>query len=349
MLPDPVIRQIQAELLDWKQTGMSVMEISHRSEPFREMQQVLIQNVRELLDLPAHYQVLLITNTARAQFSMIPMNLLKHAQEPVDYLVTGLWSELAAREAMKFADVNIVADGKIHEYCRIPDEKTWKTNSKAQYFFYCPNETVHGVEFPSIPAVESTLVADMTSCLFTQPLDIEKFGVIFAGTQKNFGIPGLTLLIIREDLIGTPLPATPTTFDYSVHREFESLYCTPNTIGVYTTQLVLQWMLREGGIETFAARHQARSQKLYDFIDQSEIYEAPVEPAARSRMNLRFHLKDESLESEFLSQARSHQLLSLKGHRVLGGCRASLYNAMPDAGVDALLAFMKQFQEAHRG
>lgn len=348
MLPEVVMRQIQKDLLDWQGTGMSVMEISHRSQIFEALVDQVFQQVRILLEVPSNYELLLITNTARSQFAMVPQNLLQAYDEPVDYLVTGLWSQLAVNEASQFATVNVVARAEDRQFKSIPEFETWKLNPNAKYFYYCPNETIHGLECLEPPAVgDRPLVADMTSSLFSSPLQIKDYGLIFAGAQKNFGISGLTLVIIREDLIGNTLPRTPLHDQYKTYRDHHSLYATPTTFGIYVMHKVLEWVQEQGGVSAISAVNSRKAALLYDYIDSTEFYQNSVNPQYRSRLNIPFTLRDSQLDAEFLSKAAEQDLLALKGHRAVGGMRASLYNAMPESGVQALIKFMKQFAESH--
>jgi len=350
MLPEPVIRQIQAECLDWKSMHRSVMELSHRSAPFLELMHETERLCREILNIPVNYHVFFITSSARSQFSMVPMNLLQQPQDTADYLVTGLWSQLAVDDARKFANVNIVADGQEQNYTTIPPISTWTPSNNAHYFFYCPNETVHGVEFTYIPEVgDVPLVADMTSYLFSSTIDVNRFGVIFAGTQKNIGVAGLTLAIVREDLVTKPLPGTPPLYDYSIYRDYESLLSTPNTFAIYVMNLVLKWVIGEGGLTVIGERNRRKAKMIYDEIDQSDFYKNPVDKPYRSQMNVPFKLPNLELENAFLEEATAHPLLALEGHRHVGGLRASIYNAMPEAGVKTLVDFMKRFREKHSG
>ncbi|MDH5650090.1 MAG: 3-phosphoserine/phosphohydroxythreonine transaminase [Gammaproteobacteria bacterium] len=344
-LPEEVLQQAREEMLDWQGAGMSVMEMSHRGKEFMAIAAQAEADLREVMAIPKNYKVLFLQGGASSQFSMVPMNLLAN-KTSADYAFTGHWSKKAISEAKKFCDVSVVVTTEADKFTSLPAQNTWKLNDKAAYVHYTPNETIAGVEFHWIPETgDVPLVADMSSTILSRPLDVSRFGVIYAGAQKNIGPAGLTLVIIREDLVGQASAKTPSMFDYKIHAENESMYNTPPTYGWYIAGLVFQWIKRKGGLKAMAEINQRKADKLYQAIDGSGgFYRNPVEPSARSWMNVPFILADANLDSEFLSQAKSAGLVQLKGHRSVGGMRASIYNAMPESGIDVLIDFMKEFQ-----
>lgn len=349
MLPQEVLEQIRDELLDWRGSGASIMEISHHSPGYLVLAEELEAMTRDILNVPEDYEVLFLPFPARSQFSMIPMNLLKERQ-PVDYICTGLWSEAAAAEAKRYANVNIVTSVKLkQDTLTIPPSDTWRLNSEAAYLYYAANETVDGIEFSFIPeSGQVPLISDMTSALFTQPIDISQFGLIFAGAQKNFGIPALTVVIIHKTLLQETNPMTPTIFSYQVHSQANSRYCTPATFACYVMLLMLQWFKRQGGLTAIAQINQQKAELLYTYIDQSDFYHNHIDASCRSRLNIPFFLAVDSLNEIFIEEAQKAGLLYLKGHKQRGGMRASIYNSMPIEGVKALIAFMQEF-ERHYG
>ncbi|MFP4061437.1 MAG: 3-phosphoserine/phosphohydroxythreonine transaminase [Halochromatium sp.] len=343
MLPEPVLRQAQEEMLDWNGSGMCVAEMSHRGKEFMQIAEQAEQDLRELLALPEGYRVLFLQGGASSQFAMVPMNLSGHSGQ-ADYLNTGSWSKKAIAEAHRFCAVHIAASTQPERFTRAPTQAELALSEDAAYLHYTPNETIEGVEFPYIPETSAPLVADMSSTLLSRPLDVSRYGLIYAGAQKNIGPAGLTIVIVREDLIGEPLSGTPTMFDYRVHADSGSMYNTPPTFAWYLAGLVFRWLQDLGGLEGMAAINRRKAEKLYAAIDGSSFYANPVEPASRSWMNVPFTLADPELDADFLAAAKAAGLLTLKGHRSVGGMRASLYNAMPEAGVDALIAFMAEFE-----
>lgn len=344
MLPTEVLQQVQAELLDWHDSGMSIVEIGHRTEAFKALITEVETDLRELLVIPENYQVLFITGPARAQFAMIPMNLLGEAAT-ADYLTTGVWSDMAAKEAQRFSAINRVNEAAQLNFKTIPEPNTWRLNANAAYFHYTVNETINGVEFHFIPEMgEVPLVCDMTSSLLSRPVDISRFGIIYAGTQKNLAPAGMTIVIIRDDLLKRKaVHPIPSVYDYRVLHEQHSLYYTPATFVCYVAGLTLKWLKKQGGLAAMAAINQRKAQLLYEYIDSSEFYRNEVAVACRSWMNVPFILSNNELNDEFLQQAKKAGLTALKGHSLVGGMRASLYNAMPEAGVHALIDFMKHF------
>jgi phosphoserine aminotransferase len=345
MLPEPVLEQAREEMLDWNGTGMSVMEMSHRGKAFMSIAEAAERDLRALMNIPANYKVLFLQGGASAQFAMVPMNLLR-GRKQVDYINTGAWSKKAIAEARKFADVNVAATGESDGFNSIPAFETWQLSEDAAYVHYTPNETIGGVEFHWIPETgDVPLVADMSSTILSRPVDVSRFGLIYAGAQKNIGPAGLTIVIVREDLLGETVPGTPTMFDYKIHADNDSMYNTPPTYGWYLAGRVFRWLLDLGGLEAMARINHRKAQKLYDAIDGSDFYSSPVARESRSLMNVPFTLVRPELDGEFLKEAEAMGLTTLKGHRSVGGMRASIYNAMPEAGVSALVDFMADFEQ----
>ncbi len=348
VLPHEVLQQAREELLDWHGSGMSVMEMSHRGKEYMSIQAEAEKDLRELLAIPANYKVLFLQGGASQQFAMVPMNLLR-GKKSADYLNTGEWSKKAISEAKKFGAVNVVATGADRNFSYIPAFDTWQRDPDAAYLHYTPNETIGGVEFNWLPETGAVpLVADMSSCLLSRPIDVSKYGLIYAGAQKNIGPAGLTVVIVREDLIGQVLPGTPTMLDYKTHADNDSMYNTPPTYGIYIAGLVFQMLKRQGGIAQMEKTNISKANLVYGAIDASNgFYNCPVAKSDRSRMNVPFTLKDAALDGDFLKQADARGLLQLKGHRSVGGMRASIYNAMPLAGVQTLVNFMGNFAKQH--
>jgi phosphoserine aminotransferase len=346
VLPHEVLVQAREELLDWHGSGMSVMEMSHRGKEFMGIAAAAEKDLRELMGIPANYKVLFLQGGASQQFAMIPMNLLR-GKASADYLNTGEWSKKAISEAKKFGKVNVVASSEDRNFSYVPEFSTWKCDPNAAYLHITPNETIGGVEFDWLPdAGDVPLVADMSSNILSRPIDVSKFGLIYAGAQKNIGPAGLTIVIVREDLLGQVVPGTPTMLDYKTHADNDSMYNTPPTYAIYIAGLVFQMLKRNGGVAAMERTNIAKAKVVYDAIDSSKgFYNCPVAPANRSRMNVPFTLKDSNLDGEFIKQADARGLLQLKGHRSVGGMRASIYNAMPLAGVQALAGFMAEFAQ----
>ncbi|WP_295544085.1 3-phosphoserine/phosphohydroxythreonine transaminase [uncultured Thiohalocapsa sp.] len=348
MLPEAVLERAQAEMLDWHGSGMCVAEMSHRGKEFLSIARQAEADLRELLAVPDNYKVLFLQGGASLQFAMAPMNLLRgadKAQRKADYLNTGSWSKKAIAEAKRFASINIAAsteqDGT---FARAPAQAELRLSADAAYLHYTPNETIQGVEFPYVPETDKPLVADMSSTILSRPIDVSKFGVIYAGAQKNIGPAGLTLVIVRDDLMGQPIDGTPAMLDYKIQADAESMYNTPPTYAWYLAGLVFEWLKDLGGLAGMAEINQRKAGKLYAAIDGSDFYANPVEPGSRSWMNVPFTLANAELDADFLAGAKDAGLLTLKGHRSVGGMRASIYNAMPEAGVDALIAYMAEFE-----
>jgi phosphoserine aminotransferase len=347
MLPLEVLERVRDELTDWRSSGASVMEISHRSKAFIGVAERAEADVRELLGIGTNYRVLFMQGGATGQFSAIPMNLATEGAT-VDYVNTGSWSKKALGEARRYCRVNVAADGASSGYNSIPPESTWRRSAGAAYFHYTPNETIGGVEFHFVPDVRDVpLVADMSSTLLSRPIEVSRFGLIYAGAQKNMGPSGLTLVIVRDDLIGRARPGTPLVFDYKAMADEGSMLNTPPTFAWYIAGLVFDWLKRQGGLARMAEINQAKARKLYEAIDASGFYRNPVSKDCRSWMNVTFTLARPELEPQFLAEAQTAGLTNLKGHRSVGGMRASLYNAMPLAGVSALVEFMQEFERTN--
>ncbi len=346
-LPLEVLEQARAELTDWHGSGMSVMEISHRSRAFLAVAEEADSLLRELMAIPANYRVLFMQGGATGQFAAIPMNLAG-ADATLDYINTGAWSRKAIGEARRFARVHVAADEAASSYCTVPEQSSLRLTPDAAYVHYTPNETIGGVEFPYIPATGSVpLVADMSSTILSRPVEVSRFGVIYAGAQKNIGPAGICVVIVREDLLGRARPGTPSVWDFKAMADEHSLLNTPPTFGWYIAGLVFKWLKARGGLRAIAEANRLKAATLYRAIDESGFYRNPVALNARSWMNVPFTLADPKLDSTFLAQAAAAGLANLEGHRSVGGMRASLYNAMPLEGVQALTAFMADFQRRH--
>ena len=366
-LPDAVLQQAAAEMLDWHGSGMSVMEMSHRGRDYGPIIEQTEADLRELLAIPAHYKVLFLQGGAQAQNAVIPLNLAAlKPQRQMDYVVTGSWSQKSAQEAAKYGDAQVVADaasthaGAESGYTHIPAPATWRLRPEASYLHLCSNETVHGVEFHELPDLralgsQAPLLIDFSSHVLSRPLDWSRVALAYGGAQKNIGPAGLTLVVLREDLLGHALPICPSVFDYRLQADNQSMLNTPPTYAIYMAGLTLQWIkaqrepVGEGqdelrGLAAVEARNIAKARLLYDCIDRSQLYENRVDPACRSRMNVPFFLRDEARNAAFLEGAAARGLLQLKGHKMVGGMRASLYNAMPLAGVQALVEWMREFE-----
>lgn len=343
-LPEPVLQQAQSELLEWGDARASVMELSHRGKAFMAMAARAEADVRALLDVPEHYHVLFLQGGATQHFAQIPMNIAG-PDDHADYLLTGHWGQKAIKEASPYVATRVVADNAADGCVGIPSRADWHLDPNAAYFHYTPNETIHGVEFHTIPDVGIVpLVADMSSDILSRPLDVSRFGIIYAGAQKNIGASGLVLMIVRDDLLQRQSRPMAKIFNYADHAAANSMLNTPNTFGWYLSGLVFRWLMSEGGLEAIGERNEAKAALLYQTIDDSSgFYTNPVNVAARSRMNVPFVLHDKELDAAFLSEADEAGLIGLKGHRSIGGMRASLYNAMPLEGVQALVDFMRDF------
>lgn len=348
VLPESVLEQAQRELLDWGGRGFSVLETSHRAAPFMAVMDETEALLRELLAVPANYRILFMQGGGHQQFAMVPINLLG-AKFHADYVVSGHWTRGAADEAARFCNVNVAADTLTAGATRVPAQSELSLDPSAAYVYYCPNETIHGVEFDYVPDTGAVpLVADASSSFLSRPLDVARHGLVFACAQKNFGPAGLTAVIVRDELIGHASNRWPTMLDYKTYADAKSLWNTPATFAVYVAHLVLKWLKAQGGVAAIERANIEKSALLYDAIDGSGgFYFNRVHKPHRSRMNVPFSLRDEGLNEAFLQQAERAGLVQLKGHRSVGGMRASLYNAMPLAGVQALVAFMREFQRSH--
>lgn len=340
-LPEQVLQQAREELLDWQGTGMSIMEMSHRSKEYVAIAESAEQDLRDLLGIGDDYAVLFLQGGASQQFSMIPMNLL-NSGETADYVNTGQWSIKAIAEAKRFGNINVVASAEDKNFTYVPAQSSWTESKDAVYLHYTPNETIGGVEFPFIPQTNKPLVADFSSSILSRPLDVNRFGLIYAGAQKNIGPAGIVVVIIRRDLIGR-VKGLPAMLDYKIHTDNGSMYNTPPTYSWYLAGLVFKWLKAQGGLTAMAAINDRKAQKLYGYIDASGFYSNPVNPADRSCMNVPFVLADAALDKQFLKEADAARLLNLAGHRSVGGMRASIYNAVPETAVDALIEFMQDF------
>jgi len=345
-LPTEVLKQAQSEMLDWNGSGMSVMEMSHRGKDYMSIATKAEVDLRELMAIPDNYKVLFLQGGASSQFAMVPINLL-NGKKKADYLLTGQWSKKAVAEAKRFCDVNIVADTTDSKFTTVPDAVSLKFDPEAAYVHYTPNETIAGVEFDYIPDTgDVPLVADMSSTILSRNIDVSKFAVIYAGAQKNIGPAGLTIVIIRDDLVGNADSNMPVMLDYKTFVDNDSMYNTPPTYSWYLAGLVFAWGLEKGGMSVIEEVNKRKAAKLYQVIDDSAFYSNPVDVKCRSWMNVPFILANADLDAAFLEQAATKGLMTLKGHRSVGGMRASIYNAMTEAGVDALIAFMKEFESA---
>ncbi len=347
ILPQEVLAQARDELLNWHGSGMSVMEMSHRGKEYMSIQAEAEADLRELMGIPANYKVLFLQGGASTQFAQVPMNLLR-GKASADYLNTGEWSKKAIKEAKKYGKVNVVASSEDRNFSYAPAQSAWKLDPEAAYVHYTPNETIGGVEIFWTPETGAVpLVADMSSNILSRPVDVSKFGLIYAGAQKNIGPAGVTVVIVREDLLGQTVAGTPTMFDYLTHAENESMYNTPPTYPIYIAGLVFKWLKAKGGLVEMEKQNRAKAKLLYDFIDGSRFFQSPVAQENRSLMNIPFTLKDAALDEAFLKAAKARGLVQLKGHRSVGGMRASIYNAMPLEGVQKLVELMGEFEKQH--
>ena len=345
VLPKVVLQQVQQELVDWHGCGMSVMEMSHRGKEFMGIAAEAEADLRALMGIPSNYKVLFLQGGASSQFAMVPMNLLR-GKASADYLNTGEWSKKAIKEAKKYGAVNVVASSEDKNFSYAPAQGAWKLDPNAAYVHYTPNETIGGVEMFWTPDTGSVpLVADMSSNILSRPIDVSKYGLIYAGAQKNIGPAGLTIVIVREDLLGQTVAGTPTMLDYKTHAENDSMYNTPPTFAMYVAGLVFKWIGAQGGLAAMEKINREKANLLYSLLDGTGFYNSPVAKDNRSLMNVPFTLKDAALDEAFLKGAKERGLLQLKGHRSVGGMRASIYNAMPKAGVQALADYMREFEK----
>jgi phosphoserine aminotransferase len=346
-LPEPVLRQAAEEMLDWRGSGMSVMEMSHRGREFISIAEEAEARLRALLAVPKNYKVLFMQGGAIAENAIVPMNLLR-GKAGIDFIDTGEWSRKSIKEAKKYARVNVAASAEASGYTTIPPRASWKLDPDAAYVHICGNETIGGVQYHFTPDVGAVpLVSDMSSEILSRPVDVSRYGLIYAGAQKNIGPAGLTIVIVREDLIGQPHPMLPSAFDYKTVADNDSMYNTPPTYAIYIAGLVFRWIEALGGLKAMEAHNRAKAAALYDYLDTTRFYSAPVDKGCRSWMNVPFKLADEKLDAQFLKGAEAAGMAQLKGHRSVGGMRASIYNAMPLSGVQALVAYMKDFEKRH--
>ena len=346
VLPKSVLERAQAEMLDWHGSGMSVMEMSHRGKEFTGILAKTEADLRTLLSIPSNYKVLFLQGGAIAENAIIPMNLLNGGE--ADYVVTGAWSKRSVEDANAYGKINVVASTEADKFSHVPAFSSWKLNKHAAYLHICTNETINGVEFDSIPdAGDVPIVADMSSHILSRPIDVSKYGVIYAGAQKNIGPAGLCIVIVREDLLNRASKLTPAVFNWKMQADNHSMINTPPTYSIYIAGLVFEWLIAQGGVQAIEQANIAKAELLYNYIDSTDFYTNNIAINNRSRMNIPFFLRDESLNDAFLKAAEAQGLLQLKGHRMVGGMRASIYNAMPINGVQALVSFMKDFASKH--
>ena len=346
-MPQEALEQARDEMLDWHGSGMSVMEMSHRGKEFMSIAESAQADLRELLAIPSNYKILFLQGGATAQFSMVPQNLLQ-GRKGADYIYTGQWSKKAISEAMKFCEVNVAASSEDRNFTYVPKRESWQLDAESAYVHITTNETIGGLEYHWVPEVgQVPLVADMSSHILSRPIDVSRYGLIYAGAQKNIGPAGLTIVIVREDLIGHAPAGTASMDDYRIHADNDSMYNTPPTYAIYVAGLVFQWLKRLGGLAAMERINIEKAQLLYNYLDAAGFYDCPVEVEDRSLMNVPFRLQDENLDAQFLDQAKRQGLVQLKGHRSVGGMRASIYNAMPVEGVRKLVDFMREFERNH--
>lgn len=347
VLPEEVLREAADEMMDYKGSGMSVMEMSHRSSSFAEIIEEAEQDLRDLAGIPDNYDVLFLQGGASTQFAMVPMNLM--VNKKADYLISGRWAKTAANEAKIYGDVKVLASSEDETYIRLPDYKNIAVRDDADYVYICENNTIYGTKYHELPDTQGKpLVADVSSCFLSEEIDITKYGILFAGAQKNIGPAGVTIVVIRDDLVRDEvLPFTPTMLKYKTHVVKKSLHNTPPAYGIYICGKVFKKLKADGGLSAMEERNKKKAKKLYDFLDQSKLFKGTVVPEDRSLMNVPFVTGDEALDKAFVAAAAKEGLVNLKGHRTVGGMRASIYNAMPEAGVDKLIAFMAAFEKEH--
>ena len=345
VLPEEVLKEAAAEMLDYNGTGMSVMEMSHRSKAFEEIIQTAEQDIRDLLKIPDNYKVLFLQGGAHQQFAAVPLNLFKNRVG--DYIITGQWAKKAWKEAKLYGTANAIASSEDETFSYIPDCSDLPVDENADYVYICENNTIYGTKFHTLPNTKGkTLVSDVSSCFLSEPMDVSKYGVIYGGVQKNVGPAGVVIVIIREDLITEDtLPGTPTMLKYKTHADADSLYNTPPCYGIYICGKVFKWLKKMGGLSVMKERNEEKAKILYDFLDQSKLFHGTVVPEDRSLMNVPFVTGNEELDAKFVKEATAAGFVNLKGHRTVGGMRASIYNAMPKEGVEKLVAFMKKFEE----
>ena len=346
VLPKSVMLRAQAEMIDWHDSGMSVMEMSHRGKHYMSIIEKVESDFRSLFNVPKNYKVLFLQGGAIAQNSMVPLNLLNGKK--ANYVVSGYWSKRSYQDALPFGDMSIAASSESIGYTKAPDLQEWKIDSSASYIHFCSNETIHGVEYFDLPSVKTIpVVADMSSHILSRPVDISQFGVIYAGAQKNIGPAGLTIVIVRDDLLEVASPLTPSVFNWKTQAENQSMINTPTTYSIYMAGLVFEWLIELGGLAAIEKQNIKKAELLYNFIDSSDFYSNPIDIKNRSRMNVPFRIQNEDLHTSFVTGAENLGMIGLKGHRLVGGIRASIYNAMPIEGVQALVDYMKDFEKSH--
>ena len=347
VLPEEVLREAQKEMLDYRGCGMSVMEMSHRSSVFQQIIDEAESDLRQLMNIPKEYKVLFLQGGASLQFAMIPMNLMKN--RVADYIVTGQWAKKAYQEAQKYGKANKIASSEDQTFSYIPDCSDLPVSPDADYVYICENNTIYGTKFKELPNTKGKLlVSDVSSCFLSEPVDVSRYGILYGGVQKNIGPAGMVIAIVREDLITEDvLPGTPTMMMYKTHADAGSMYNTPNCWSIYMCGKVFQWLKRMGGLSVMKERNEEKAKILYDFLDSSKMFRGTVVPKDRSLMNVPFVTGDSELDAKFVKEAKAAGFENLKGHRTVGGMRASIYNAMPKEGVEALVAFMKEFEEAN--
>jgi len=346
VLPKSVMLRAQAEMIDWHDSGMSVMEMSHRGKHYMSIIEKVESDFRSLFNVPKNYKVLFLQGGAIAQNSMVPLNLLNGKK--ANYVVSGYWSKRSYQDALPFGDMSIAASSESSGYTKAPDLKEWKIDSSASYIHFCSNETIHGVEYFDLPSVKTIpVVADMSSHILSRPVDISQFGVIYAGAQKNIGPAGLTIVIVRDDLLEVASPLTPSVFNWKTQAENQSMINTPTTYSIYMAGLVFEWLIELGGLAAIEKQNIKKAELLYNYIDSSDFYSNPIDIKNRSRMNVPFRIQNEDLHTSFVTGAENLGMIGLKGHRLVGGIRASIYNAMPIEGVQALVDYMKDFEKSH--
>ena len=346
VLPEEVLAEAASEMLDYRGSGMSVMEMSHRSKPFGEIIENAEADLRELVGIPENYRVLFLQGGASQQFAAVPMNLMRN--RVADYIITGAWAKKAFKEAKIYGDARAIASSEDETFSYIPDCSDLDVSPDADYVYICENNTIYGTKFHTLPNTKGKdLVADVSSCFLSEPMDVSKYGLIYGGVQKNVGPAGVTIVIIRDDLVSEPLPGTPTMLRYDTHVDAKSLYNTPPAYGIYMCGKVFQWLKAQGGLEAMKERNVEKAQLLYDFLDQSALFKGTARKEDRSIMNVPFITGDADLDAQFVAEAKEAGIVNIKGHRSVGGMRASIYNAMPRAGVEALVAFMDKFEKAH--
>ena len=346
VLPKSVMLRAQAEMIDWHDSGMSVIEMSHRGKHYMSIIEKVESDFRSLFNVPKNYKVLFLQGGAIAQNSMVPLNLLNGKK--ANYVVSGYWSKRSYQDALPFGDMSIAASSESIGYTKAPDLKEWKIDSSASYIHFCSNETIHGVEYFDLPSVKTIpVVADMSSHILSRPVDVSQFGVIYAGAQKNIGPAGLTIVIVRDDLLEVASPLTPSVFNWKTQAENQSMINTPTTYSIYMAGLVFEWLIELGGLAAIEKQNIKKAELLYNYIDSSDFYSNPIDIKNRSRMNVPFRIQNEDLHASFVTGAENLGMIGLKGHRLVGGIRASIYNAMPIEGVQALVDYMKDFEKSH--